>query len=323
MLSHRDLAAWYTPLAQQLEAGVTLRDALASTAAPQRLRALGMAMAARIHAGAAIDATLRTAEKEIPSSDLQSLSAAAHAGCLPQVLHRLAARHLRLAGAEMRVVLACAYPLVLVHVGIVLMPILRQIDWEKGLQWNLWSYLRDVALLLVPLWIVLAGIYVLARRHSPALRAVALRLPATGAYLRTQALSDLSFTLGNLLSAGAPIGESWATAGLVTHSPALLNAADTLHAVVRRGEPPGPHLSAHACFPPDFIARYRSGETTGTLDSTLLKLSDEYQDTANRALTLAALLYPALVFLLVAAAVVYGVLSFYAGYLKMVTKLAE
>ena len=322
-LSHRVLAAWYTQLAQQLEAGLTLHDALLAPAPSRGVQKISGAMAARIEAGGAVDDALRIGERSLPAADLLTLSAAAEAGRMPVVLHSLSTRHARLGAAKARVVLACLYPLAIVHVGLVLIPIVHMIDWEKGFHWDAARYVRELAALVLPLWGVILFLYILARRQSAALRRVASLLPATSGYLRAQALSDLCFALGNFLAAGVPIGDAWATVGLITPSPRLRPAAEAMSGLVQRGQAPGPHLAAWSCFPPDFVAQYRTGENTGQLDTTLLRLSEQYQDTANRSLTVATMLYPALMFVVVAGAVVYAVLSFYAGYLKMVMKMAE
>lgn len=322
-LSHRTLATWYTQLAQQLEAGMTLRDALEGPVAGHALRKVTQQMADRIKAGGSTDDALRLANKVAPQADLLSLSAAAEAGRMPQVLRGLAARHTRLATAKFRMVLACIYPLGVAHVGLLLVPVTQMIDWQKGFQWSTALYLRELLLLLGPLWLLLGGVYVLARQHSPILRRVAAALPGTRGYLRNQSLSDLSFALGNFLAAGVPIGDAWATVGLTSRSPQLKIAAEAMAGVVERGVPPGRRLGNWSCFPPEFVAQYQTGENTGHLDQALIRMSESYQDTANRYLTFTTLLYPSLVFLFVAGMVVYGVLTMYAGYLRMLTKMAE
>ncbi len=322
-LRHRVLAAWYTQLAQQLEAGLTFHDALQAATGHRRLNEVTARMAARIQAGGSADDALRVAEDLVPQADLLSLSAAAEAGRMPQVLRSLSARHERLAAAQFRIVLASLYPLGIAHVGILLIPITHMIDWEKGFQWSTSLYVRQTALLLLPLWAGLALLYVLARRQSPVLRAIAARLPGTRGYIRAQSLSDLSFTLGNFLAAGVPIGDGWETAALITRSPELKIGAEAMAGVVHRGMQPGKRLGQWPGFPVEFVAQYQTGENTGQLDATLIRMSEQYQDAANRALTLTTILYPALLFLVVAGAVVYAVITMYAGYLKMLTKLAE
>jgi type II secretory pathway component PulF len=317
-LSHRRLAAWYVQLAQQLEAGLPLAAALRTG----RGRAIET-MAGTIERGGSTDDALRAGAGWLPLPDQLALSAAAEAGRLPQTLRALSARHAQLAKAQLRIVLACLYPLGILHFGLLLLPLTRMIDWEKGVLWSTTGYIRGVAVTVGPLWVVLAILAVLARRQSPVLTHIARLLPAARGYVKAQALADLAFNLGNFLEAGVPIGRAWATAGLITRSPELKPAADAMAAAVERGEPPSRHLPQWRCFPPEFVTEYRTGEATGQLEASLGRLTAQYQEAAGRSLAFATLLYPAVVFLIVAGGVVYFVVSLYAGYLRMITKMAE
>ncbi|MGH7955409.1 MAG: type II secretion system F family protein [Opitutaceae bacterium] len=320
---HRKLAAWYQQLAQHLETGVPMAAALRAsqgTGAPPK--ALD-AMAATVEAGGSVADALRVASSWLPLADVLALTAASEAGRMPRTLERLAARHAQLGAAKLRIVLACAYPLAILHFALLLLPVVRMIDWDKGFQWSAISYVRGVALGILPLWGVGIWIWVLALRGSAWLARITSMLPALRGYVRDQSLADFSFALGNFLEAGVPIAQAWATAGLVTPSRNLKIAAREMEITVASGAPPGAKLDRWACFPADFVALYRTGEATGNLDVNLLRVAAQKQDAANRALALATIMYPMLMFLIVAAGVVYFVISIYAGYLKMLGKLAE
>jgi general secretion pathway protein F/type IV pilus assembly protein PilC len=323
LLGHRRLAAWYHQLAQHLEAGLPLAAAFRSTqgtgAPTRRLEA----MAGRIEAGGSAADALRMAGSWLPLGDILALTAAAEAGRMPRTLHTLAARHERIGAAKLRIALACAYPLAILHFGLLLLPLMRMIDWEKGFHWSAGAYAQGLILTLLPLWIAALAIWSLARRGNPILAKLVALLPALGAYARRQALADFAFALGNFLDAGVPIARAWAAAGLITRASDLKTAAKAIEAAIQRGEAPGRKLEAWPCFPPDFVALYRTGEATGQLDANLLQIAAHHQDAANRALTVATVVYPLIMFLLVAATVAYLVISIYAGYLKMLGKLAE
>lgn len=322
-LGHRKLAAWYFQLAQQLEAGLPLGQALRLSHGIGAPAAGLETMAGLIERGGSVDDALRAADPWLPLGDQLALSAAAGAGRLPLTLHNLAARHAQISAAKQRVVVACLYPVGVLHVGILLFPITRMIDWEKGFFWSATAYARGAALGLLPLWAVIGTLLLLAQRQHPALTQMARRLPVLGGYVRSQALADFAFSLGNFLSAGVPIGRAWAGAGLISRSPELKAAAKAMETTVEQGEGPGRNLANWPCFPPEFAALYRTGEETGQLEASLGRLAVLYQDAANRALARATFIYPALVSLVVAAGVVYFVVTFYAGYLKMITNFVE
>jgi type II secretory pathway component PulF len=321
-LGHRKLSAWYQQLAQPLEAGLPLAAALRvsnGTGAPES--ALER-MAGRIEAGGSVADALRSAGPWLPYADMLALTAAAEAGRMPRTLRTLSQRHAQIGAARLRMVLACVYPLGVLHVALLLYPVVRMIDWDEGFQWSAAAYVRGIGVSILPLWGLAVFVSVLARRGSLVLTRLTRLLPLLGRYMREQALADFSFSLGNFLEAGVPIAQAWAAAGLITRSRKLKAAAHAMGATIAAGQAPGAQLGGWTCFPNDFVALYKTGESTGQLDVNLLILAAQKQDAANRALSLATVVYPMLMFLAVAAAVGYFVISIYAGYLKMLSGLA-
>jgi general secretion pathway protein F/type IV pilus assembly protein PilC len=323
-LSHRKLSAWYRLLAQQLAAGVGFPGAIRSARGAGLPAATGEAMAMHLEQGGSIASALDLAGRWLPAADRGVISAAAAAGRVPGLLEHLSIRHAALGAAKLRLMLACAYPLAILHLGLVLLPIMRMIDWEKGFQWNPSVYAGMLAWSLGPLWLALAVLASLARRGSPLLRRVAGWVPFVGGYLRAQGLSDFAFTLASLLEAGVRIDGAWAAAGRVSKRRDLQEAAVAVAAAIQGGERPGTLLAHCTCFPPEFVALYVSGETSGQLDGNLRQIAaEQQQERAQRALTLATLFLPGVVFLALAALAAFTALRFYGGYLDMIGKLAE
>ncbi len=320
-LSHRNLAGWYLQLAQHLEAGLPLANALRSCGGIG-LPAANLEVTARlIESGGSVDDALRSLQPGLPPTDLPFLSAAAATGRMPQILRALSTRHAHYSSVKSRLVLACLYPLAVLHTGILLFPFLRMIDWEKGFQWDPAAYARTLALLLLPLWSIVLAVFILSRRQSPWLGRLGQVMPVLRRYRQTQALADFSFALGNFLDAGLPIGRAWSAAGAVARVPELAAAARIINAKIEEGEAPGPQLRDHRCFPEDFIALYRTGESTGQLEYNLLHLASLNQERANHQLKLATLLYPTLLLVVVVGVVAYQIISFYAGYYKMLSDM--
>jgi type II secretory pathway component PulF len=322
-LGHRKLAAWYEQLAQHLDAGVPLPIALRASQGAGAPAAALEQMARKLESGASIEAVLNSAGRWLPATDALALSAAAGAGRMPQTLRNLAVRHTQIGTTQLKMALACAYPIGVLHFALLLLPVVRMIDWERGFHWSTPLFVQTLAVTVVPLWLAGLVLFVLARRGNPVVHGTLQVLPALRGYVRAQALADFSFILGSLLDAGVPIGRAWATAGQLSRSAALRTAARKIEARIARGERPSAHLAASPCFPPDFIALYRTGEATGKLDANLLRLAAQNQDAANRSLSLATLIYPGILFILVAIGVAYFVISIYAGYLEMLGKIAE
>ncbi|HSI08751.1 MAG: type II secretion system F family protein [Rariglobus sp.] len=320
-LSPAPLSQFYHQLAQQLSAGLTLAQALrAPSSAPA---ADTLRLAALAESGVSIPEIIATAGNWLPASDRPFLAAAAQSGRLPRVLTNLAERHAQVAQTRRRVALACLYPVGVFHFAAVIYPLLRLINFETGLNWSLSAYLGGLLAILLPAWGAVIILWILVRRENPAALALLNILPAIGGYRKHQALADFAFALGNLLEGGAPIGRAWLTAGGLARSPRIAAAAQTIHTRIEHGEAPGPHLLGTQAFPPEFVARYQTGETTGSLDNVLLALATDHQATANRHLTAATMLYPAVLFGCVALMVAWIVLSFAMQYYGKINSMMD
>jgi len=322
-LSHKKLASWYLQLAQSLESGLALPATLETCeGAPATGRRL---MANLLESGASVDAMLEGAPPWLPKKDRFFWSAAAASGRLPQTLRTLGDRHSRLGAAKLKLALGALYPVGMLTLAGFLMPIMWQIDFEKGLNsiWEIFNagYFTDVALIQVPLWGVIITLLVLAKLDSPVLPMLAKCMPGFRGHAIKQALADFSYALAGFLEAGTPIGKAWAGAGMVTGRSEFKQAGNEMRKRIDDGASPSEHLPKHKCFPADFRALYTTGERTGQLEKNLVVLGRQYQDGANRAMTFAAVFYPVLLFGVVALIMVFSIFQFYAsmwqGQLKM------
>ncbi len=315
------LSIFYRQLAQQLSAGLTLAQALRAPSPAPAGDCFRLALL--IERGASVNQTVAAAGDWLPEADRPFLVVAAESGRLPVVLANLADRHAQMAQTRRRVVIASLYPLGVFHFGAVLFPFLRLIDFEQGLQWSAPAYIGGLLALLVPVWGGGILLWLGVRRRHPLALGLLNLLPAIGGFRKHQALADFSFALGNLLEAGAPIDRAWLSAGEIARSPRLEKAARAMHERIVEGEAPGAWLKRTGVFPADYVARYQTGEATGSLDTTLLALAAEHQASANQRLAAAAMIYPGLLFAAVAGMIGWFVISFFRQYYGMINSMLD
>jgi type IV pilus assembly protein PilC len=313
-LGHKTLAFFYLQLAQNLEAGLPLAQALRGAAGPPA--ASVEPMASWIERGGSVEQALQMAGTWLPRAERPLLNAAAASGRLPTALHRLAAHHTQLHAIQRQAALSCAYPLLLLHFALLLLPVLRAAFAGQIQALTVGGYLLTVALSLLPVWGVAGWLAMLALQESPLLGRLADWLPFFRGYCRSRALADFTFTLGNLLDAGVVADQAWLIASEASHSPALRASGQKIHEAAAQGEPPGLHLPRHACFPKEYAGFYRAGELNGQLDHNLRLLAEQSHEHARLCLQLAARAYATLVFLLVAGMIGYLLISVVAGYFK-------
>lgn len=277
-----------------------------------------------IEGGASIHAVVDSAAGWLPRHDRPFVLAAAGSGRLPLVLNNLADRHEQLGATQRRVFMACLYPAFIFHFAVLVFSLLRIISSEKGLQGlSVGNLLGGALMILVPIWGGVALLAYLVRQENRLASAFLDLLPAIGGYRKNQALADFAFALGNLLEAGAPIGRAWVESGRIARSRSILAASQTTGLQIEQGLAPGAQLSRHPVFPSDFVARYCTGEVTGSLEHALIKLAADYQERANQRLHAATLLYPGLLFASVALMVAYIVIRSVMGYVGTLNQLMD
>lgn len=315
MASHKKLADWYAQLGQHLEAGVPLVDALLTCeGVPRKGR---KAMSESLKNGLTIEEVMISAPKWLPQPDRQFIVAASHTGNLPQAMENLSDRHRNIGSTKSKVALSLIYPLGIFHVAALLYPIVQMIDFEVGFQWDTRLYLIQAATIIVPLWLFLLGCLYLARSgHSLLPRFLSL-IPFLRKYVRMQALADFSYSLGTFISAGVPVPRAWRLSSEVVRDRRFKKATTKLEPIFESGNDPADELSRFRCFPADFCSFYKTGSTSGKLDTNLIAAGRQYQERANTAMALASRVYPSLFLAIIAGFAVFSIIRVFANYLKI------
>lgn len=212
---------------------------------------------------------------------------------------------------------ALLYPLILVHLGVFLFPVLEMIDFEAGgLSGGVVLYTEKVLTYGMILWGTIGLGWVLLSTSSSTLFRLRNTLPIVGKYQRLQALSHFCFGLSALLEAAFPVSKAWYRAGKLSGSPNLEADCRKVAEHVDRGHPASEQLASLRSFPNDFVAFYKTAEQTGKIPETLQHQSIHFSHQAQRSLKLLWILLPLLVILLVAGGVALKVLQFYGQYFQ-------
>lgn len=320
MPSHKDLSNWYAQVGQHLEAGVLLVDALRlCEGLPTKGR---LDMADRLEAGEPFNAVMASAPKWLPRADRQFMVAGMETGSLPLTLQNLSERHAAIGATQMKLLLGLTYPIGVLHIAALVLPIARMIDYENGIQWDLNKYLIEAAAIILPICLILAAVLYLARSDSPLLLRLLRLLPILRTYAQSQALADLAYSIGTFIGAGVPVPSAWRLSVKLVNDARYTKAATQLEPTFAAGEDPSSRLRQFKCFPADFAAFYRTGAESGHLDANLLIAGRQYQERANRAMTFATIVYPSLIFAAIAGVIIYTIFKVFGGYLQIFETLA-
>jgi type IV pilus assembly protein PilC len=225
-----------------------------------------------------------------------------------------------------RIISDMAYPIFIVHMAVLIFPatLLGKVFWSGGLE----AFLIQKAAVLLPLYaVVLFMIVALQGNRGEAWRALVERLlnavPMIGSARRSLALARFSAGLEALLSAGVPVIQAWEIAGEASGSSGLRRSVRWALPRMQAGMTPSEALRQLPAFPEMFTNLYSSGEMSGQLDTTLERLYRHYQETATLKFQNIGQWAPRILFLIVAIAIGFQIVSFYSNYFGQLGQTLE
>lgn len=144
-------------------------------------------------------------------------------------------------------------------------------------------------------------------------------IPLVGSARKHLALARLAMSLEALLSAGVNVIESWEFAAVASGSPAMARAVAKWIPRVRHGEEtPGEVLPDCGEIPEMFANLYHTGEVSGQLDDTLVRLRTYHQEEASRQMQMIAEWAPRVVYGLIALMVIRMIFQMAGAYMNTI-----
>ena len=308
-------AELYHQLGIMLTAGITLPQALeqAQRNAPRALRPTIRKLLEALREGFTLTDALGQLGRWIPSFDAALLEAGERSGRMDASFKLLALYYRERAQMARQMISDLLYPLFIFHFAAFLFPF---IEWFKTS--DTLRFVVTVLGILVPIYgVAFFIVYACQGRHGERWRSLIesfLRpVPVLGAARRFLALARLSAALEALLNAGVPIIDGWELAATASGSPALRRTVLGWRGSLEQGSTPSELVSRASAFPELFASLYHTGEISGKLDETLLRLHTLYQDEGSRKLRAVATWSPKLLYLGVMLIVAWKIISFYSG----------
>src|SRR5436309_910832 len=254
----------------------------------------------------------------LPGFDIALLQAGEKSGRLEACFSLLADYYRDRAQLSRQMMADLAYPVVLFHLAIFIFPFAQ--FFTSG---NWLRYVGQTFGVLLPIYVLLAlMIYAAQSRHSETWRAwfeaILRPVPVLGTARHYLALSRLAAALEALLGAGVTVIEAWELAATASGSPALRRTVLAWRPLVNAGQTPAEVVSASARFPEMFANQYNTGEVSGTLDDTLRRLHNYYQQEGSRKLHAVAQWTPRAVYFLIMMMIAVHVVRFWMGYFKQI-----
>lgn len=311
---------FYFELSKLLAAGFDIRKAAASMSAsglPEAERALLDRMEKGLAEGRSITDALTEGTTTISELERGIIGAGERSGRMAPAFRHLADYFGMIAAARQAVIRSMIYPLIVLHMGIVVGTAAGPL--QRGDSFA--SILPSLILTLVVFYaatvlLYLAGKGVLkAAEKNASLDGLVNRLPWIGKARRHLAMARFTKVYHTCLLAGLAMQETATTAAEASHSGVIREAGLKVAAAATQGNPLGPEFIASAAFPNDFSRSYATAEESGTLDKDLDRWAALYQSEAERAVTALGVAIPKVLYACIVIFVGWKIVSFYGGYL--------
>jgi type IV pilus assembly protein PilC len=304
--SDRKVSSWFLSLSDALKSGFSPADAVRLAGSlPNNVRSR---LIQRMESGSTWREAVENEGAFLEPAERLMISAAEQSGNLPKTFEELGEFRKEAAAFKSRIFLAALYPLAILHLGALLFPVDYLVDGNPK------AYAVGVGMVIVPLWIVFI-VTNLAFRVSPRFKKVVQSIiPIIRGYSINRDLARFCRVLASCIRSGVPLARSWEWSLLAADS--LRLDSDGYRAIdsINRGSPASNGFSEKSGFPPELIQQYAIGEKTGELDVNMSRVADMYSSAAKKKLFIATLVYPQILFLIIAAFVALKVIGFYKGY---------
>jgi type II secretory pathway component PulF len=319
-------AELYHQLGILISAGLTIRQGLEQLKRNPPDRALRQKISDwldHLDQGLTVAQSVQRLGQWMPSFDLALIEAGEQSGRLDACFKLLATHYQDRARMVKQVISDLMYPLFILHMAVVIFPFIQFFQTGNGLVFAL-----KVFGVLIPLY---AGAYFIVfacqGRHGENWRALLEGLlnpvPILGTARRELALGRLAAALEALLNAGVPIIGAWELAATASGSPALRRAVVAWRPRLDEGATPSELVSSSGLFPSVFTNLYHTGEISGQLDQTLLRLHTLYQEEGLRRMRIVAQWSPRLVYFGIMLYCAFRIITFYLGYFKQVENIMD
>src|SRR5690554_6591333 len=300
-LSVPELALITRQLATLIQAGLPIDEslkALSDQTGKQRIKAMILAIRAKVLEGYTLAKALAEYPKAFPHLYRSTVAAGEHAGHLDSVLNRLADYTEARQASDQKIKLAAMYPIILsiFAIGIVIglltyvVPDIVDVFVKNGQELpgltqfmlNLSHFITDWGLLTLILLVVALIVFNMALRNAAFRKkwhAFLIRMPTLRRFVKDTNTARFGRTLAILTSSGVPLVDAMRIASQVVLNIPIQEALTQATIKVSEGSSLNEALAETGFFPPIMLHMIASGENSGELDSMLAKTATQQETT--------------------------------------------
>ena len=325
-ISVRDLALFYRQFSAMINAGVPIYQCLTTLQLQTGntvLRRYTHTISEKVLAGASLSEGMAQYPWVFTDFHRAMVVAGEISGRLDLMFMRLAAALEQEYALRQAIKRETFYPILVVHASILIAPgpIVQLI--VKG---SIGAYLAGVLPPLIGIYAAALILYVITRLGSQfrlAFDTFISLIPNIGGTVRMIAMARFCRALASLYAAGVALPRALALSAAAGGNAYLGRKVLRAVPAIESGQGITQALSATNAFPPMVISMIGTGETTGSLDETMDKVAEYYEQESVVRLHQTSVTLGVVVTILVGIQVGAGVISFYSGYFTNLTSGAE
>ena len=320
-ISQKEILTMTQQLATLVGAGITLDSSLSSMvklAEKEQLKETLADIQKRVHGGSSFAEALSEHPKAFSKLYVNMVRAGEEGGALTESLNRLAKFMEKSEDLKNNIRAAMAYPAVLAMVGgsavivlfTVVIPRFSVLFEDMGsalplptkimlgmssLVSNYWWLLLILVVLMVAGFISFKNTEQGKHRWD----SLVLKLPLFGPLIRKIEVSRFSLTLSTLLKSGVPVLQALGIVKSILSNSVIVSAMHGLQSGLKSGKGLSGPLQQSGIFPPMAVHMITVGESSGTLDEMLSKVSETYDKEVELSIKqLISLLEPMMILLM-------------------------
>jgi type IV pilus assembly protein PilC len=255
-----------------------------------------------VEGGATLAESLKKFPKEFDDLFSNMIAAGEAGGILDAILKRLAGYLEKSAKLRGKVKGAMTYPLVVLGISVIItmvillfvIPVFQEMFTSLGGQLpmptqvvvSLSNFVKTkiiYILIAVAIFVYAFRRYYKTEKGKVVIDDLILRLPVFGILIRKVAVAKFSRTMGTMLTSGVPILGALDIVAKTAGNKTIENAIYTVRTAISEGRTMADPLAETKVFPPMVCSMIAVGESTGALDTMLVKIADFYDEEVDQA----------------------------------------
>ncbi len=320
----RDLALLYRQFSAMLNAGVPIYQCLTSLTQQTsngRLRRYLARISARVLEGGMLTEAFAEFPWVFTNFHRAMIAAGEQSGRLDVMMARLASALEQEYALRAVIKREMTYPCLTLLMSFLLPPVVYLV-----VKHDVRMYFHAALLPLLDFSAVILAVYVLTRLASQFKAfydGLVANLPVVGGVVRMIALARFSRVMASLYAAGVSIPEALRSAAAATGNTYMERRMVSAVPALQDGRGIAEALVATRIFPPMVVSMLGTGEQTGSLDMTMDKVAEYYEQEAEIRLHQLCVSFGALMTIIVGIRVLMILIQFYTGYFDKMNNMAD